>query len=433
MKTVNANCPAGRRAAARSCLWLLCGLVLASVGDGAAPIDPLPAPDYSFDLASTTVEGGLVDAGDVLILNFPDPEVLLTAASLGLNYPNQDDLDALSSLNPSIEPSDNFALLFSVDAQTVGTVPPDPNFIEMNVPYNVADQAARGHAAGDQFMSAQLYTLAGGMTDPILNGVLARNNFDEGGTDFAGQPPTTAYETVTDSGLDVVDATAWLDRLGPDAVHVCFSLTSDSPSLQEMPTYTYPSGADIYFNEYPALSTPTVLYADYENLGLTVDDDIDALVVFDTNENWYFDQSDRVLFSLAPGSPSLDTIPGASPQGAAADVFIAAPGLPPLVFAPAGDFGLGDPQDNIDALSFFLCNNAATCAAQHGIRSPRGDVNCDGLVSSYDIYAFVLAVGNPDAYAAQYPDCNRMFADCNRDGVVNAYDIDPFIVLVGGS
>ncbi|MGD8451978.1 MAG: right-handed parallel beta-helix repeat-containing protein [Phycisphaerae bacterium] len=61
-----------------------------------------------------------------------------------------------------------------------------------------------------------------------------------------------------------------------------------------------------------------------------------------------------------------------------------------------------------------------------------GDMNCDGLVNNFDIRAFVLAITNPDAYAAQYPNCNIMLADLNGDGLANNFDIRPFLQLLTG-
>lgn len=63
-----------------------------------------------------------------------------------------------------------------------------------------------------------------------------------------------------------------------------------------------------------------------------------------------------------------------------------------------------------------------------------GDMNGDGLVNSFDIDGFVLALTFPHEYAETYP---GQFADCagdvNRDGVTNSFDIDGFVdLLVGG-
>ncbi|MGE0481352.1 MAG: beta-propeller fold lactonase family protein [Phycisphaerae bacterium] len=61
-----------------------------------------------------------------------------------------------------------------------------------------------------------------------------------------------------------------------------------------------------------------------------------------------------------------------------------------------------------------------------------GDLNCDGLVNNFDIDPFVLAIADPEAYAAAYPGCNRSAADVNGDGLVNNFDIDDFVALLAG-
>jgi hypothetical protein len=62
----------------------------------------------------------------------------------------------------------------------------------------------------------------------------------------------------------------------------------------------------------------------------------------------------------------------------------------------------------------------------------RGDLNCDGALNAFDIDPFVLALTDPTAYAAAYPDCDYMLADIDGDGAVNAFDIDPFVTLLTG-
>ncbi len=62
-----------------------------------------------------------------------------------------------------------------------------------------------------------------------------------------------------------------------------------------------------------------------------------------------------------------------------------------------------------------------------------GDMNCDGVVNPFDIDPFVLALTNPSAYVAAFPNCNILNADCNFDGLINPFDIDPFVqLLIGG-
>jgi hypothetical protein len=335
-----------------------------------------------------------------------------------------DDLDALSAANASVAPEDTFALLFSVGALSTGVAAPDPALIQQHVPYNVVDQAERGHAAGDQFMSTLLFTRSGGVGGPFSNNVLIRNNYDEGGTDFSAQPPTAAYEFPQDDSLDVVDATARLTRVGELVVNVYFSVTVDSPSLGTLPSYGIPSGADVYFNENPPVYAPTGLYAAHWQMQLDEADDIDALIVFDTNQNASFDESDQVLFSLAPGSPSLATIPGASQDGAAADVFAVTYGQAPWVFAAAADLGLGDPQDNLNALDFCFCDDALFCAAQHGIRSPLGDLDHDGDVDLDDLSQLLANYGMTTG--AAYED-----GDLDGDGNVDLSDLAQLLGTYG--
>ncbi|MFQ5807184.1 MAG: hypothetical protein ACE5I3_12115 [Phycisphaerae bacterium] len=423
MKPTTADRQVSRRIDRRLCLGLLFMLVIARAGQGVPPIEPLPPPEYSFDLASYAVYWGTVDAGDVLSLAFPDPDVLLPRVSLGLAS-SLDDLDALSAANASVDPNETFVLLFSVSSETVGVAPPDPVLIALHVPFNAADQALRGHAAGDQFMSTQLFTRLGGQSGVILNNVLVRNNYDEGGTDFSALPETSAYEPATDDLLDIVNATGWLTREGEEVVNVYFSLTADSPSLPELSHYGFPSGADIFFNEQPLAWTPTDLYATHDQLQLVQDDDIDALIVLDTNDNRHFDEPDQILFSLTPDSPSLATIPGASQEGAAADVFMVAPGEMPTVLAAAADLGLGDQQDDIDALDFVFCDDALDGAARHGIRLLRGDLDGDGDVDLSDLS---ILLSNYSATSGMvYED-----GDLDNDGDVDLSDLAQLLANYG--
>ncbi|TWT44283.1 Lys-gingipain precursor [Phycisphaerae bacterium RAS1] len=63
---------------------------------------------------------------------------------------------------------------------------------------------------------------------------------------------------------------------------------------------------------------------------------------------------------------------------------------------------------------------------------PVGDMNCDGAANILDINAFVLAIGDPFAFAVTWPDCDLISGDLNGDGEVNILDINPFIDLVAG-
>jgi hypothetical protein len=62
----------------------------------------------------------------------------------------------------------------------------------------------------------------------------------------------------------------------------------------------------------------------------------------------------------------------------------------------------------------------------------RGDMNCDGVLSVGDIAGFVLALTDPDAYAAVYPKCDVDLADMNGDGVISVGDISGFVAVLTG-
>ena len=61
-----------------------------------------------------------------------------------------------------------------------------------------------------------------------------------------------------------------------------------------------------------------------------------------------------------------------------------------------------------------------------------GDMNCDGAFNGGDIDPFFLALGDPAAYTAQFPNCDILLGDMNGDGSVNGGDIDPFFACLGG-
>jgi predicted dienelactone hydrolase len=66
-------------------------------------------------------------------------------------------------------------------------------------------------------------------------------------------------------------------------------------------------------------------------------------------------------------------------------------------------------------------------------RTPtRGDLNCDGMIDTADVDAFVLALVSPAEHAAAFPDCPAAHADCNGDGAVDTADIDAFVALIVG-
>ena len=61
-----------------------------------------------------------------------------------------------------------------------------------------------------------------------------------------------------------------------------------------------------------------------------------------------------------------------------------------------------------------------------------GDLNCDGVVNPDDIDAFVLALSDATAYAAQFGGCPFANADVNGDSRVDFDDIGPFVAILSG-
>lgn len=426
------------------CLALVIMLAWVPAGQSEPPPNPLPLPLFSFDLDSPTVVAGVVGAADILAVDDGlYPYVVVYGWQLGL--PGfLDDLDGLSTDHAVILPNEFFALLFSMTRESMGVAPPEQILRTLGRPFNVLDQATRGHAAGDQFMSLAVFTQAG-RSAPVgrmANNTQVRNNYDEGGTDFGAVPHVDSYgnpvpgpapnplrtlqDNVDATSLFAQDGSGWLVQ------DVYFTATAGSPSLPQLSYPELPSGANIFYNPDPQLYLPTGLYASFVQLGLLLEDDIDALLVFDTNADATFNGTDKVIFSLADNSPSLYSIPGASIAGADADLFIAAPGQPAMLFAPAMAFGLGHPQDGIDALDLVLCMDPEACSLDFAIQALKGDLNCDGHVDFGDINPFVLALSNPALYKITYPGCFIENGDINMDGFTDFGDINPFVALLTG-
>jgi hypothetical protein len=59
--------------------------------------------------------------------------------------------------------------------------------------------------------------------------------------------------------------------------------------------------------------------------------------------------------------------------------------------------------------------------------APLGDMNCDGFLDFDDINPLVLALSDPEGYAAAYPDCDYYNGDCDYNGRVDFDDINCFL------
>ena len=399
---------------------ILSGGVLA-----APPIAPTTPPLFSFDADSPKCQSGIVGPSAVLALDSPDPRTVIPCDPLGVCGPTAD-LDALSGSGSGLTVADSFALLISVDRDTVGGIQPDAALVALQVPYNVTDQVGRGQAAGDQYMSMALCTLSAGCQAaprvPLINNVLIRNNYDEGGTDFSADPPTSADDDGGGAPEDNVDATSAdsASLRAPDILNVYFSITSPLRGRSGASAAGELLGADILFNPDPldVTGADTTLFAFHTDLGLQAFDDIDGMIVFDLDVDGVFNGTDVILFSLTPDSPSVGLIPGSDQDGGGANVFMVSPGVPPERFISAGELGLGNPSDNIDALDVLLCGNAVECAALRGIRRLMGDFDDDGDVDLDDRITFESCFTGPGvAYA---DGCER--GDFDGDGDIDCDD-----------
>jgi len=198
---------------------------------------------------------------------------------------------------------------FSVDANAVGRLGSHVR--------READKSPK-QAHGDEFRVTPFAQSGGGSNVQVL---------DENGDT---SPPFPLQ------GSDDVDALAeqppeFADADGdgtPDR-EVYFSLSKGSPSLTTLGF----SGADILVTKSGA--APTIFIAHTE-LGLTADDDIDAICLSATGRD--------IAYSLAPGSPGLGT-------QSAADVFLETtlPATTPTRWFRAVNLGL-DEADNLNAL-----------------------------------------------------------------------------------
>ncbi|MBL1216707.1 MAG: hypothetical protein D8M59_04350 [Planctomycetes bacterium] len=281
----------------------------------------------------------------------PRPYVHVDGPQLQLGLAG-DELDGLSINRAQFT---YFYIFFSVDEEAVGnTAPFDPEgFIW---PYNLQHQASRNQQAADVYVSTEIYdafarTRVGGLG--VYNNPLVFNQATIFEQNVNLVPPQIPYWTSHADRIDNLDAMTDIGRgtLGTQfAPWYYFSVSSASPSLPLL-TGSNNSGADVF--AWDGSTETSQIYTAYSELGLDVDDDIDALVVGDTldefDETGTWEQDDWVLFSLAPGSPSLAAI-GASPG----DVFLRVYGDADSLglgyrIASTDDLGLVD-TDNVDAL-----------------------------------------------------------------------------------
>jgi hypothetical protein len=282
--------------------------------------DPGPDP-HTFSLDKASPSG--VDPADLLNPGGPPPPTQVVAANLGLVL--GDELDAVSGGADAVQ--DDNIVFFSVDRLSAGAV------AGVMPPWDVLNQALLGQQAGDLFVT----TDAAGVWKPPAPGGL---NLLRDNQNVLGEIPNALPNAAAQPPIDRLDAVAFEEfDLTQDGVHdlnVYFSLDPLSPSLGGL------SAADILLA--PA-GMPFAPFAAAATMGLTTDDDLDALALLDLGVVGRLDPgADWALFSLAPNSPTLAAM-GASP----ADVFMTGFQNVSWVRYPAADLGLLV-DDNVDAL-----------------------------------------------------------------------------------
>jgi hypothetical protein len=310
--------------------------------------NPLNTPQFSVD--NSTPLGFAVGAGSILeggTAGTSTPDVIFTAVDLGL--PQNDDINGMSYNRYNVAASyQTFLLMFGVGPGTVGATMPDAALEGENKIFNVQDQAERNQDVGDLYISLDGFNRFGTLPKrggrPFGgNNTLSINQGDTGGVDQDLSPEITPYQNNSSRApADNADGAAYptmLPRGSRGGVFFYFSVSHDSPPMGR--------GATIFVQDVAGLWLTPAVYAAPADLGLVAGDDIDALIVLDSGNDPVFDNvDDQVIFSLAPGSPSL-SLYGYSP----ADVLTASFGLGSAeLFAEGADIGLDATDDDVDCL-----------------------------------------------------------------------------------
>lgn len=411
--------------------------------EGVAARSPLIQPFFTVDPNSPEVQSGWCRAGDLLIPPGPGaPTIVISGQHLGLIDTN-DHIDALARGDSMFDVGDTFALLFSVDRSARGAVGPDLTLVARGYPFNVMDQADKAQAAGDGFMGLLLYTRLGPIPPPgegesagdgagashAENSTLVLNHGDAGGIDFNVTPRDVSPETFisTDAPLGCVSAATGVrsrDQQGAGDPHalreVYYSLSALSPSLAHMPGDGSP--ADIFVDNSLHSPLGTSLYARHDMLGLLPEDDVDALIVFDDGDQVFVPGLDQIIFSLAPGSPSLGEFFGP------ADLFSTSGWGIFHLYAGAERMGLRF-EDNLDLLDLVPCDDILSCVDDWAIgfvARCNGDTDGDGDVDIVDLNRYI------DGFGACVGDDNySREADEDGNGCIGVHDLSSVLIHFG--
>ncbi|MBK9126971.1 MAG: hypothetical protein IPM13_04135 [Phycisphaerales bacterium] len=278
----------------------------------------------------------------------PGPVMHVFAPAYGI-LPLPDNTNGIS--NNEFQPFSQQVIYFSVDTASIGA-PGTP----------VRNQALRGQHAGDRWVLNGRSSVApavgpfpavriGGIPGPrhLLSANQTAYNeipsIPPGAFNFFAPPAGATNQDNMDAlELNPID-------LNGDFIHdtiIYFTLQLGSPTLGLFGG----SGANILVA--PPGAPVAGVYAPFFTMGLTPADDIDALAVWNTNNNPLIANPgvDFALFSLTRGSPYLngpDGIAGTADDFSAADIFVTNFTGVSRLFMAAGQLGLL-PTDNVDGL-----------------------------------------------------------------------------------
>ena len=245
-------------------------------------------------------------------------------------------------------------------------------------------------------------------------------------------PPDVDAPPISDATHDNVDSLYFqpFDVTGdflPD-VNFYYSVNPDQPGLNPV----FQSAADLYTTNADfgtQLFTPAFALG-LDSLGPNTDD-VDALLVWDQGDAGVWEPGvDTVLFSLGPGSASLELF-GLS----AGDVFISDTNGRFAIYETACGLGLTENCETDDlALAAAWAHDLPPSPANLdalGWAGILGDMDLSGFISRADVADFVLGLENPLGYFLTHHALPPSYAgDMDGDTYHDFDDIDLFVDVV---
>ncbi len=310
-----------------------------------APAQSVPEPqDVSFSVADSdplTAQGvhpaDILGAAGIPSILCADVGLVCTDSATGAN----DEIRGLS-FGQDFRPTGLLPIQFSVDQGSQGAVG-----TAVRVEANCSPAEPQADVFGTAANGSNLQVFDG-------DGVACGSNAGLGLYLTEGISSTNVYALDGDACL-FVD----LSCDGVPESPVFLTLAAGSPTLALIGA----TPADVLMTN---VEFTAVKWADgVADLGLVTGDVIDALCVREDGSGVY-DGEDQVVFSLAPGSPTLSAL-----SASAADLLL--PGRPPTVFYTAASLGLQS-TDNVDAVmcSFELSRTFLPIVTRNATASAMG-------------------------------------------------------------